>query len=541
MDLPTYTNIWRIEKRLYKLYDFNLPTPLPMVQIGVFIGVFASWVVFLQLVGLPFQPPWHVVYLVPPGVVTYLATRPVLEGKRLTELVVSQLRYVTEPRLWCRLVPAYEPGRVSLLGAVWRLTPRAARVAGAGTRQRGAPDPVTPRRHPPSPVGTPGGTAPPVAAPPLPAAPAPPSSAAPAPPPTAASPLPAALTPSPATPPPATVAPAPPPTTSPAQAPTAPAPRSSTVPAPPAPASPRGRRRGIRRAVRNEWAARRRPSKQAVGEMAVQAGMAFPGTRRIVVLGCVGGAGQTTTALMLGHSLARHRRDRCIAVDVNPGRGSLAHLSRMESPETLASLLAGIDNVTGYLGLRRYTSQSGSGLEVLASDDDTAVLDSIGERDLAATAGVLDRFYKISLFDPAAAVAPRVLPLADQLVLVAPAAGGAASGVEAALEWLDRRGYRPLAAGAVLLVNGVTKGTDAGEVAAVGAGCRAAVPIPRDDHLNPRRRAPAGLEIPGALPPAVRGGYLRLASTVVAGFSAPPDRYRQMSEHGEFERKEIAR
>ncbi len=30
MDLPTYTNIWRIEKRLYKLYDFRLPMPLPI-------------------------------------------------------------------------------------------------------------------------------------------------------------------------------------------------------------------------------------------------------------------------------------------------------------------------------------------------------------------------------------------------------------------------------------------------------------------------------------------------------------------------------
>ena len=30
MDLPTYTNIWRIEKRLYKLYDFRLPMPLPV-------------------------------------------------------------------------------------------------------------------------------------------------------------------------------------------------------------------------------------------------------------------------------------------------------------------------------------------------------------------------------------------------------------------------------------------------------------------------------------------------------------------------------
>ena len=36
MGLPTYTNIWRIEKRLYKLYDFRLPAPLPI-----------TWIVFL--------------------------------------------------------------------------------------------------------------------------------------------------------------------------------------------------------------------------------------------------------------------------------------------------------------------------------------------------------------------------------------------------------------------------------------------------------------------------------------------------------------
>ena len=34
MDLPTYTNIWRIEKRLYKLYDFRLPAPLPITWIA---------------------------------------------------------------------------------------------------------------------------------------------------------------------------------------------------------------------------------------------------------------------------------------------------------------------------------------------------------------------------------------------------------------------------------------------------------------------------------------------------------------------------
>ena len=76
MDLPTYTNIWRIEKRLYKLYDLRLPMPLPLVQIGVFVGVFVPWVLLLMLIGVPLKTPWHVLYLVPPGVLTWLATDP---------------------------------------------------------------------------------------------------------------------------------------------------------------------------------------------------------------------------------------------------------------------------------------------------------------------------------------------------------------------------------------------------------------------------------------------------------------------------------
>ena len=43
------------------------------------------------------------------------------------------------------------------------------------------------------------------------------------------------------------------------------------------------------------------------------------GSRRVVVLGCTGGAGQSTTALMLGHTLARYRDDRVVAVDANIG------------------------------------------------------------------------------------------------------------------------------------------------------------------------------------------------------------------------------
>ncbi|TQN32848.1 MinD-like ATPase involved in chromosome partitioning or flagellar assembly [Haloactinospora alba] len=142
MDLPTYTNIWRIEKRLYKLYDFRLPQPLPVVTLGVFLGVFFGWILLLNLVGFPWRSPFHVVWLVPPGIITFLATRPVIEGKRLTELLVSQGRFLTEARVYTRMSPEREPSRVTLTVRVWHRDPAAGPLPTPGSgkqRLRAAP------------------------------------------------------------------------------------------------------------------------------------------------------------------------------------------------------------------------------------------------------------------------------------------------------------------------------------------------------------------------------------------------------------------
>ena len=127
MDLPTYTNIWRIEKRLYKLYDFRLPAPLPITWIGVFVGITVPYVLFLIAVGLPFNHNLVWLYILPPGVLTWLTTRPVIESKRLPELVSSQIRYVAEPRTWCRMAPFAEKDEIVVSARVWHQHPPKAR------------------------------------------------------------------------------------------------------------------------------------------------------------------------------------------------------------------------------------------------------------------------------------------------------------------------------------------------------------------------------------------------------------------------------
>ena len=120
MELPTYTNIWRIEKRLYKLYDFRLPMPLPVGQIAVFAAIAVPYVVLLKVIGLPFSHTLLWLYILPPAALAWLITRPVLEGKRLPELVISQLRYLNEPRTWCRMAPLAEKEEITVVARVWR-------------------------------------------------------------------------------------------------------------------------------------------------------------------------------------------------------------------------------------------------------------------------------------------------------------------------------------------------------------------------------------------------------------------------------------
>ena len=142
MDLPTYTNIWRIEKRLYKLYDLRLPMPLPLGQIVAFVGITVPYVLLLTLIGVPFSHNLFWLYVLPPGVLTWLVTRPVLENKKLPELLVSQVRYLGEPKVWCRMAPATEKDEIVVVGQVWHASRQPAAAATAVEIRPQAPVPA---------------------------------------------------------------------------------------------------------------------------------------------------------------------------------------------------------------------------------------------------------------------------------------------------------------------------------------------------------------------------------------------------------------
>jgi hypothetical protein len=249
------------------------------------------------------------------------------------------------------------------------------------------------------------------------------------------------------------------------------------------------------------------------------------GSRRIVVLGCTVGAGQTMTALMAGEVLANVRDEPVAVLDLNAGPGSLAERAR-SMPGVAAGLgLAGADQ-----------HPRPSQLAVIGADAVAAQASpGDGGRDVTRVFELLSARYSLTLADPGAPAVPRVLAVADQLVLVAPASADAARAIAMTMEWLEAHGHAELASGAITVVNGVSRPTmphvEQAEAVARGR-CRAIVRVPWDDQLrtqNLERKsgpsAPASPQRPVGrlLGPGAIQAYTALAGVLVAGLATAPE------------------
>ena len=480
MELPTYTSIWRIEKRLYKLYDFRLPMPVPVGQMAVFAAIAVPYVVLLSVLGVPFNHTLIWLYALPPGLATWLATRPVLEGKRLPGLIRSQLRYLAEPRVWCRMAPSAEPDVLMVSGRVWQIS----RPEGADSgRERPAPRSAALRSY------TRSGAVPP----PAPA----PTSVAPAEPSAARSPEQAVR----------------------ARVTVVNAERAVPQPVEEALAGPSARR-GLGRASRVTVVPGGfrpgRPDQLHRDRARAQQPIAAPCS--VVVLGCTVGAGQTVTTLVTGEVLASLREERIAALDLNPGAASLAARATSRPALSQAASL-GPSRLTV---LRPYWHADPDG-----NQDDVGTVPPTGPGDDAEALLRASAEHDLVLADPSTGSVPRLLPIADQLVLVAPASSAAASAIGMTLEWLEAHGQAALAAAAIMVFNGVSRRSmpqvEQAERVCVGR-CRAIVAIPWDDQLKARAASRAaqrggGQHWAGVLGPATVGAYTAMAGVLVAALA----------------------
>ena len=266
-----------------------------------------------------------------------------------------------------------------------------------------------------------------------------------------------------------------------------------------------------------------------------RARLPLAGPRRIAVLGCTRGAGQTVTALMTGQILAAVRGVPVAALDLNPGTTSLA--ARRAPAVSVQALLAGREPSL------QAGQVAGARFDVIPDLQETG--HALDGNDFQRLADLLAEWYPLTLVDPAPSGLTRVLIAADQLVLVAPASPDAATSLANTQQWLGAHGYGELVSRAVTVVNGVSRRTmqDVLRAESVARGrCRAIVRVPWDDLLSVRpgssssphaqtarvtaphvQTAPHVLTAPPvltALHPQTRLAYTALAGVLVAGMAA---------------------
>ena len=119
MDLVTYTSVFRIERRLYKVFDIELPRPVSLVQAGAFVAVIVLMLLVGPVVGLTFSQSTAWLYIAVSAVVSVLASQPIVDAKRPHELVASRVRYLFEPKELYRLRERREPTTTRFKATVW--------------------------------------------------------------------------------------------------------------------------------------------------------------------------------------------------------------------------------------------------------------------------------------------------------------------------------------------------------------------------------------------------------------------------------------
>jgi hypothetical protein len=248
-----------------------------------------------------------------------------------------------------------------------------------------------------------------------------------------------------------------------------------------------------------------------------RARLPVPEPRRILVLGCTSGAGQTVTALMAGAMLASLREQPVAAVDLHDGT-----LARYRAPAAwLDEILAGrppepaLQNRPD--GLNPTPKPSLSRLDVIASHQ------PLHEGDEIKLAVQLNRHYPLTMLDPGPSGLTRLLKVTDELVVVVPANAEAAGALADTRDWLDNNGHAELAMRSVTVINGVSRRSlpDVEHAESIARGrSRAIVRVPWDDML------PVAATGPSTLRPQTRVAYTALAGVLVAGLAAVPVRRR---------------
>ncbi|XRQ03342.1 hypothetical protein ACN3XK_42965 [Actinomadura welshii] len=176
--------------------------------------------------------------------------------------------------------------------------------------------------------------------------------------------------------------------------------------------------------------------------------------RRIAVTGLRGGAGKSTVAALVASVFARYRRDRVLALDLDPELGSLPLRLGVRAEHTLADL-AGLDLAAApFEDVEPRLTRLGETLWALPGH--RGALGGGADGGVYRAAGVpLSRFFGVAVTDCGAGISTdlhrAVLSAAHAQILVTPATVDGAASVGRALDWMNASGFRDLVSRTVVV------------------------------------------------------------------------------------------
>lgn len=121
MELRTYTTLWKLERKLYRINDLALPVAISYKQLGILAAFAVPWSGIILLLHLPLPGSWtFALWLMPIIFVAMFANKPIIENKTGLELLVSGSRFLVQSKTYARMRPFSQADLVVVRGEVWR-------------------------------------------------------------------------------------------------------------------------------------------------------------------------------------------------------------------------------------------------------------------------------------------------------------------------------------------------------------------------------------------------------------------------------------
>lgn len=110
MEIRTFTNFWNMEKKVYSIYDLQLPVPVPIKSVAVFGAVGLPYWLILNIFGVPFNlnALMIIIWLGLPVSAAFFSNKPIFQGKNIVDFTKSQMNFILESKKYKGLAPATE-------------------------------------------------------------------------------------------------------------------------------------------------------------------------------------------------------------------------------------------------------------------------------------------------------------------------------------------------------------------------------------------------------------------------------------------------